>query len=204
MIYTSDELNLKYAKYANPARTIRQQVKKGKLFPLIRGLYVDEKEVANNWLAECICNPSYISFDWALSFYDIIPEAVYTITSATFGKNKHKVFRNDFGTFYYFDIPEDVYFEGVDIFEENGYIYHVAKPEKAVLDKLYQRETVHSKKELLNLMFWDMRMDVKAIRELDYKWMIQMCPKYKSKNLNLFKEILEDEINGKHFDIYGE
>lgn len=40
--------------------------------------------------AGSIYDPSHISFEFALSYYGLIPEAVYTVTSATFEKRKRK------------------------------------------------------------------------------------------------------------------
>ena len=47
-------------------------------------------------VASSILSPSYLSFDWALSFYGLIPEKVVAITSATLRVRKNKTFINYF------------------------------------------------------------------------------------------------------------
>ena len=39
-------------------------------------------------VANLLYGPSYVSLEWALSFYGMIPERVHTITSMTLGRNK--------------------------------------------------------------------------------------------------------------------
>lgn len=63
---------------------LNQLIKEGLLTRLKRGYYVlktdppSEEEIAN-----ALYKPSYISFEYALAYYNIIPEMTYQITSAT-------------------------------------------------------------------------------------------------------------------------
>ena len=68
---------------------IGRLVKERKLIPIIRGLYETDDSVPGYLLANIIYGPSYLSFEFALSWYDLIPEAVFTITSASFSKKKN-------------------------------------------------------------------------------------------------------------------
>ena len=76
--------------YANPADKLSHMVKRGEYFPIVRGLYETDRTVPGYLLAGSIYGPSYISFEYALSYYGLIPEAVYTVTCATFEKKKKK------------------------------------------------------------------------------------------------------------------
>ena len=63
---------------------IKTHTKEGPFVKLRRGLYMLADYPANNYLiANRLYAPSYISFDAALSFQGVIPETVYTVTSAT-------------------------------------------------------------------------------------------------------------------------
>ena len=63
---------------------IKNHAKEGVFVKLRKGLYMMTDYPANNYLiANRLYAPSYISFDMALSIYGIIPETVYTVTSAT-------------------------------------------------------------------------------------------------------------------------
>ncbi len=90
MIKTTDMIINELSIYASPRTKLSRMVKKGEIFPIIKGLYETEKSTPGFLLAGSIYGPSYISFEYALSFYGLIPEAVYTVTSATFEKKKSK------------------------------------------------------------------------------------------------------------------
>ncbi|MFQ6114408.1 MAG: hypothetical protein ACE5NG_10040 [bacterium] len=66
--------------------------KQGLIIPLKKGLYVlNEHDRKINPSREFIANqlvfPFYISLEYALSFYGIIPEKAYQVTSVTSKKN---------------------------------------------------------------------------------------------------------------------
>lgn len=107
----------------------------GLLKRLKRGVYTlktdppDEKEIAN-----ALYRPSYISFDYALGYYNLIPEMVYQVTSAT--TNPTRVFTTDTQSFGYYTIKKEAY-TGYVLREEGGRGFYIATPEKAVVDYLY-------------------------------------------------------------------
>ena len=76
-------------------------VKNGTLVKIRRGLYETNPNVPVYLLAGVVYSPSYISFSYALSHYGLIPEHVEICTSATFEKNRNKIFRTPFGNFTY-------------------------------------------------------------------------------------------------------
>lgn len=55
-------------------------------------MYETDSNTPGYLLAGSIYGPSYLSFDFALAYYDLIPERVVNYTSATFGKKKKKNF----------------------------------------------------------------------------------------------------------------
>jgi len=85
-------------------------------------------------IANTIYRPSYISLEMAFSLYNLIPEAVYGITSVT--SQKTNIFKTDVGSFAYRHLKPELIF-GYELREYNGYSYMVAEIEKAVLDYLY-------------------------------------------------------------------
>jgi hypothetical protein len=50
-------------------------------------------------IADRLYGPSYVSFEYALCEYGMIPEHVEMIPSASFGKNKNRVINTSIGTF---------------------------------------------------------------------------------------------------------
>ena len=88
MIITAQQLKEQYSKYVDINGKIARDVKKEKLFPLVKGIYETNPNTNGSRLAQFIYGPSYLSFDYALAEYGLIPEAVYVFTCATFNKKK--------------------------------------------------------------------------------------------------------------------
>lgn len=183
MIITTAMLVEQYRHYQNPQKKISRLVDKQELFPLVRGLYETDRDVSGQCLAGVMFGPSYLSFEYALSYYGLIPEAVYTFTSATYDKKKAKEFGNVFGRFSYRDVPTEVYPYGILIQEENGYIYQMASPEKALCDKLYTMPPVGNQKEIVRMLFEDLRIERSDFDKLNAADIIQIGEKYHSNNL---------------------
>ena len=191
MICSFDDLQIKFQGYTDIKGKIRREVQAGRLIPVARGLYETDNTISGKYLAGHIYGPSYLSFDFALYVYSLIPEAVYnTYTSATFDKRKTKKYQNHFGTFTYRDIPTEVYPLGVLIMEENGYSYQIATPEKALCDKLYTISPVSNLTELKELLFDDLRIDEDEFEKLDKNTLETLAPLYHSTNLNLLAKLI--------------
>jgi hypothetical protein len=73
--------------------------------------------------------------EYALSFYGLIPEAVMTITSVT--TNKTAIIKNAEGVFTYQHIKQSAFRGFNEIKDNEGFLYFIAEPEKAVVDFLY-------------------------------------------------------------------
>lgn len=191
MIHSFDDLLIKFQDYTDIKGKIRREVQAGRLIPVARGLYETDQTISGKYLAGRIYGPSYLSFDFALYVYSLIPEAVYnTYTSATFDKHKTKKYQNQFGVFTYRDIPTEAYPLGVLIVEENGYSYQIATPEKALCDKLYTISPVSNLTELKELLFDDLRIDEDEFEKLDHNTLETLAPLYHSTNLNLLAKLI--------------
>ena len=191
MIYSFDDLRIKFQDHTDIKGKIRREVQAGRLIPVTRGLYETDQTISGKYLAGRIYGPSYLSFEFALYTYSLIPEAVYnTFTSATFDKRKAKKHQNHFGVFTYRDVPAEVYPLEVVIHQENGYSYQIATPEKALCDKLYTISPVRNLTELKELLFDDLRIDQDEFAKLDQKTLEQLAPLYHSTNLDLLAKLV--------------
>lgn len=110
--------------------------------------YLDKPDFA--WyFAGRMYRPSTISLHSALSFYGLIPESVVQITSVT--PLKTNVFSNPFGEYAYKSIKPELMF-GFDLKPvAGGRSFHIATPEKALLDLLYLYPAYNSAWEIKNL-----------------------------------------------------
>ena len=190
MIVSTAMLMDQFGKYSDPAGKIMRMKRSGGLYLLTRGIYETDGNVAGCCLAGAIFGPSYLSFDYALSVYGLIPEAVRSFMSATFAKKKAKEVDNHFGRFTYRDVPSEAFPFGIAIKNENGYIYRIACPEKALCDKLYTMPPVTSQKEIERLLFEDLRIDRDEFAKLDFGGILQIGSKYHCNNLKYLLKYL--------------
>ena len=110
---------------------LKNWANKGYLIMLRRGLYVlsdIKNRIDAMMLATKLYSPSYISLETALSFYGIIPEAVFTVTSVT--TRKTKKFTTPVGNFGYQKIKKEA-FGGFETKNKKGISYNLALPEQA-------------------------------------------------------------------------
>jgi len=194
MIYTGemilDTYSFKEESYSNPRMKLSREVKSGKYMRLKRDLYESNRDVPRIALAQSIYGPSYISFDYALSYYGVIPEFAHNVTCATFGKRKDKTFETDICNYYYTDVPKKVYPIGIDCRKLDGYGYHIATIEKALCDKLYKVQPATSIREFEELLFDDIRFDEMVISELDRNLISTLSASYRCRNVSMLDRFL--------------
>jgi len=190
MIKTTAMLLEELGDYGSPKSKLSRMVKRGECFPITKGLYETDPHVAPYLLAGSIYGPSYISFEFALGQYGLIPEAVYTVTSATFEKKKRKRYQTAFGTFTYQDVPSKAFPLGIRLVQEGDYFYRIAEPEKALCDQLYKISPVPNIKELMLLLTEDLRIDEDALKELDADKVCKYSPAYRTTNIKKLCSLL--------------
>lgn len=132
--------NLEFARIFNLSPyqaeyNLRQLIDEGLLIRLKKGVYMltidppGEEEIAN-----ALYKPSYISFEYALGYYNIIPEMVYQITSAT--TKPTRLFTVEHNSFAYYTIKPAAY-TGYNLTQQGERKFYIAEPEKALVDYLY-------------------------------------------------------------------
>ena len=196
MIYDFQSLSIKYKGYSNIYQKINNECKKGILVKIKRGLYSDDLYNDKEVIANICYNPSYISFEYALSYYGIIPEFVSTFTSATFGKKNNKIYHMKDFTFDYRGVPDEVFPMGILILKNSKDIsYKIASKEKALCDLLYSKYPVRSIKDLKTLLFEDMRIDENEFLKMNVEFIKEIAPLYHSNSLNVLKKYLNKETD---------
>lgn len=191
MIKTNDMLKNELKNYSNKNNKISREILNGNLIKLRKGMYETDANIPGYLLATSIYGPSYLSFDFALYYYGLIPEKVLVYTNATFDKKKKKRYDTFFGTYLYRDVPKEVYPLGIKLVEEDGYLYQIASPEKALCDKLYTLRPVKSTNEIENLLFSDLRIDREEIKKLVLDDIQKISGLYHSTNVSLLYKYLK-------------
>lgn len=195
MVINNNTLKNNYKNYANKNTKISREIKNGQLFKIINGLYETDPKTPGYLLATSIYGPSYISFEYALSYYSLIPERVTTITCATYDKKKKKQYNTSFGVFTYRDVPSLAYPKEIILKEENNYSYQITTPEKALCDKLYTLSPISNYTNLEKMLFEDLRIDENAFNNLDANKIIKLSTLYHSSNIDLLAKYIRRNRN---------
>ena len=185
MIITNSAAKYNYDNYSNKNNKINREIKNQKLFKIITGLYETDPDTPGYLLASSIYGPSYISFEYALSFYGLIPERVDTITCATFNKKKKKQYNTLFGVFTYRDVPILAYPEEIVLMQDGNYSYQIATKEKALCDKLYTLKPLKNYSNLEKMLFDDLRINAEIFDKLSVDKIQKLSSLYHSTNVNL-------------------
>lgn len=131
----------------NLDKKLERLSKIGYLVNLKRGVYVSKPYLNNQrnlqnyseYLANQLRTPSYLSLEYVLSKYSIIPESINTFSSITLKSTR--VFQNDVGIFSYRSI-KDILFTGYSELKINQFNIYLATKPKALFDFLYLKRNI--------------------------------------------------------------
>lgn len=160
-----------------------------------KGLYVrnygNTQEIpTKELLANLIYGPSYISLQYALSTYGMIPEVALQVSSITFKKTKR--YRTPLGDFMYRSVPHPYYLRGIRLqTTEQGFSYLIATPEKALMDTLYFTNALRSLRDIRTFILEDLRMDKSSLAELDFLTIDEISSTARTPKLILCRKALE-------------
>jgi len=164
---------------ASPEKKVQSLEKSGELIRIKRNLYIVNQELTGRETDVRLCanhlyGPSYVSFQWALRYYGMIPEQVFLMTSAT--TKRTRSFETPIGNFSYIQVPVSYFPIGVECKEEHGVSFLMATVEKALCDTILLDNHVpnQSIKSLSVYLEEDMRLDMDILAELDTE-IIEQC-----------------------------
>ena len=157
--------------YSNPNAKIKLWVEQGFLVPLKRGLYVVSQEVTQQepclgLIANHLYVPSYVSMQFALRHYGLIPERVMLVTNIT--TCHARSFSNSLGSFAYHNVSRAYFALGVTSTSDGASSYMMATPEKALVDTiLFTSKVPNSLVGLQQFLEEDMRFEMDALHSMD-------------------------------------
>ncbi len=161
--------------------------KKGYIKKIVKGYYIfSDLEVNESVLfiiANKIFDPSYISLEMALSYYGLIPESVYGVTSVT--SRKTYAFNSCLAKFSYRKIKVELMF-GYQLVNYKNYSFKMAEIEKAILDYFYINPKLKSEGD-----FYELRINKEIFKEkIDTarlnRYLAQFVNKALAKRINRF------------------
>jgi predicted transcriptional regulator of viral defense system len=159
--------------YGRPNDKISEMIRSGELVSLRRGLYVPGPEldlpIPDRFLiANHLRGPSYISLESALSYWGLIPERVYEISSVT--TKTSKIYQNSLGRFSFQYLGTPYYSFGIRSVRLTEFqTAMIASPEKALCDKIIVTSGVQlrSISQTMDFLLEDLRIDEAQLRQLD-------------------------------------
>ena len=162
---------------------------RGYINKIIRGFYILSDLGINEFTSFVIANkiydPSYISLESALRYYNFIPEQTYTITSIS--TRKTNKFKTKSGIFVYNNITPNLFF-GYKIVNFKNFVFKIADREKAILDYLYFHRHFATEKDIEEIRF-----NIEEIQStIDRKKLENYLLKYNNKS---FTKIINNFLN---------
>lgn len=157
--------------YKSPRAKLTTLLQKGDLIRVKKGLYLFGSDYrkgtySQEIMANKIYGPSYISREYALAYYGLIPEYVAEVTSMSTKRARN--FDTPIGRFSYVHLPPKLYQVNFNLVTvRNNETALLATAEKALADLLYFREDhPETLNELTNLLFDDLRLDIVLVSRM--------------------------------------
>ncbi|HLX54600.1 MAG TPA: hypothetical protein VKR58_11695 [Aquella sp.] len=175
-----------------------------KLLHVRRGLYCLTEKVGYYTkphpfaLAQYIYGPSCISLESALSFHQLIPEAVYTITSTCTKRSRE--FSSPLGLFTYTHLPIENFYTEVDLISQDGQVFFMARPWRAICDYAFcYKKNWHDLNELLE----ELRINLEDLPKLTHHAVKSLSNYYKNDRLSKFLIRIKSDLNRKNTGFIG-
>lgn len=167
--------------------------KKGYIKKIVKGYYIfSDLEISENVLYEIanrIYAPSYVSLEIALSYYNLIPESVYGITSVS--TRKTYKFKTPIAEFSYRKIKPELFF-GYELVTYNGKVYKIASIEKTILDYFYLNPHLNTKNDFVGIRIDKNSFFEQVKKERLFHFLKLFSQKSLTKRINLFWEFLKN------------
>ncbi len=181
--------------YRSAKDKITRLEREGEVIRLRRGLYI-----AGNMSSDCpgsrelianhLYSPSYVSYEYALSFHGIIPEQVYLIRSSSLLRSRQ--FSTPLGEFAYVYAKPEVFPAGIMSVQSGNISFMIATPEKALCDLIMEKKGLRIQ-SLAGMVSWleeDLRCDTSLLHQFNSD-IIQQCIAIGAKKQNELRFLLK-------------
>ncbi len=196
--YTKQNLSLIFNKnYYAYNYWIKKLIKEGILIPLKKGFYITSyylNQVKKDGsllsylkqLANIIRQPSYLSLETALSYYNLIPESTFNITSLTLKSTR--IYKNKIAIFIYRNIKKEL-FIGFNLIDN----FQIATKAKALFDYLYLKK-FNGINQTEYFLRQESRINWMELMKNDFKEFNQYVDISKSKKMKTISKIISSLI----------
>ncbi len=182
--------------YRKPRDVVSSLLLKEEIIRIRKGLYIfgpmwRQNQIPLEALANLIYGPSFISLEYGLSYYGLIPEKVETVTSITSGRSRN--FDTPLGRFNYIQITKKRFSFGVTINNSGQGNWLITEPLKTLADKIWtdKRFKPTSISSYNSYLYDDLRIDRSALKEYyNIEKLNEIKAAYKSRKINWFVDNL--------------
>jgi len=182
--------------YKNPRDKITRLLKSGDIIRVKKGLYIfgskyRERPFSKEVLANLIYGPSYISLDYALFLYQMIPERIETVTNITCKRNKF--FKTPIGNFSYTYLNQKKYYIGIKQtqMDKNRNIL-IATREKALSDKVSSIKDLENTDDMRAYLLENLRIDKDSLKKLNISKLRKISDLYNNKSIRLLFNTIKE------------
>lgn len=161
--------------YKKPRDAVTRLLCHGDIIRVKKGLYVFGENyrrslICKESLANLLYGPSYISLEYALSYYGFIPERVEQITSMTSLRNR--IFDTPIGAFAYTHLAPKKMAVGVTtVYVDAQHQFLIATPEKALCDRVAFHKNLTSTEDIKSFVCEGLRIDEEMLSSLQLSLM---------------------------------
>ena len=170
------------------------------ILPLKKGFYIspfytetaikspEQLELYWVYLANVLRSPSYVSLEYVLSKYNIIPETTFALTSITLKSSR--VYNTSKTTFIYRNVKRELFYGyQLLVFGNTGLEVRIAYPYKALFDFLYLKPFI-SNKETEDYLLKSGRINWDELSRSDKDELVEVINKSRSKKMKTILSIL--------------
>jgi len=183
--------------YARPRDKISDLLRQEGIIRVKKGLYIFGDDyrrypVSRELVANLIYGPSYISCEYALHYYGLIPERTEAVTSVTSGRSRK--FATPLGHFTYKMIPMAALRTGMDRIDlEGNRSFLIAIPEKALADKVRSDRgaKITTQRDMKIYLFDDLRIDTGVFLGLNPRRFDFFAAAYRSRRIKTLADLLQ-------------
>ena len=182
--------------YRKPRDAITRFLHDGSIIRVKKGLYVFGENyrrgiICNESLANLIYGPSYISLEYALSYYGLIPERVEQITSMT--PLRSKIFQTPIGVFAYVHLHPRKIAVGVTLIEVDlKHQFLIATPEKALADRISFHKNLTSTQDVYAFVCEGLRIEEDSLAKLQIPLLKKIEEIYRNPVVTLLTQLVKE------------
>lgn len=182
--------------YQKPRDAISRLLVAKSILRVKKGLYVfgdyyRRSPICIESIANLMYGPSYISLEYALSYYNLIPERVEQITSMTLLRTR--IFSTPLGNFQYVHLHPDKMAVGVTQIEvDRHHQILIATPEKALADRLAAHRNLMKPSDVHAFVCEGLRIEEKDIASLHFPLAQDIASVYKSPPINALAQLIKE------------